>query len=189
MKKLSALIYLTTFIFVILLLNSCSVSKVNDFTAQKYTDFKKGKSNIALKRNNLTNTETAFPMPAIITSDLSLHTPNVDLQPIKSTHTFLHETINEKAVAPHIKIAPKHKIVHRKALKFMASRFTNSPNTCSENADVELLLLVILALILPPLAVLLARGAGSEFLLSIILTILFWVPGQIYALLVVFDVI
>jgi uncharacterized membrane protein YqaE (UPF0057 family) len=43
----------------------------------------------------------------------------------------------------------------------------------------------IVAVLLPPLAVLWKRGLGSSFVLSIILTILGYVPGLIYALYVV----
>lgn len=56
-------------------------------------------------------------------------------------------------------------------------------------SDVDLLLLVILAILLPPLAVFLKRGLDSMFWISLILTLLFWFPGAIFALLVVFDVI
>ena len=48
------------------------------------------------------------------------------------------------------------------------------------------LLLVILALLLPPLAVYLHEGeANNKFWLSLILTLLFFIPGVIYALIVV----
>lgn len=49
--------------------------------------------------------------------------------------------------------------------------------------DTELLLYVILAVILPPLAVFLLYGMGTEFIISIVLTILLWLPGVIYALI------
>ena len=62
-------------------------------------------------------------------------------------------------------------------------------NFDSAASDVSLVLLVILAILLPPLAVFLARGIGTEFWISLVLTILFWFPGMIYALLVVFDVV
>ncbi|KAM0700671.1 hypothetical protein Q7P35_012392 [Cladosporium inversicolor] len=38
----------------------------------------------------------------------------------------------------------------------------------------------ILAIFLPPLAVLLRRGCGGSFLLNIILTILGWLPGNLH---------
>src|ERR1044072_409256 len=57
-------------------------------------------------------------------------------------------------------------------------------------ADTSLLLLVILAILLPPLAVYLKEGEiNSRFWISLILTLLFWVPGVIFALLVVLDAI
>lgn len=43
----------------------------------------------------------------------------------------------------------------------------------------------IVAFLLPPLAVLWKRGFGSSFVLSIILTILGYVPGLVYAIYVV----
>lgn len=44
---------------------------------------------------------------------------------------------------------------------------------------------IILAIVLPPLAVFLARGVSGSLLLNIVLTILGWIPGAIHALLVV----
>ena len=45
---------------------------------------------------------------------------------------------------------------------------------------------VLLAIILPPVAVLIERGCFWEFCLSILLTLLGWIPGVIYALIVIF---
>lgn len=57
-------------------------------------------------------------------------------------------------------------------------------------ADEQTILLVILAILLPPLAVYLHQNAiNNKFWISLILTLLFWVPGVIYALLVVLGVI
>ncbi|MES2980868.1 MAG: YqaE/Pmp3 family membrane protein [Verrucomicrobiota bacterium] len=47
------------------------------------------------------------------------------------------------------------------------------------------LLLIILAFLLPPLAVGLKNGIGGSFFLNLILTIIFWLPGVIHALIVV----
>ncbi|WP_299124429.1 YqaE/Pmp3 family membrane protein [uncultured Winogradskyella sp.] len=43
------------------------------------------------------------------------------------------------------------------------------------------LLTIVLSIILPPLGVFLKQGMGSEFLISIILTVIGWLPGVIYA--------
>ena len=53
--------------------------------------------------------------------------------------------------------------------------------------ETDTVLLVILAILLPPLAVYLHQGEiNGKFWLSLILTLLFWLPGVIYALLVIF---
>lgn len=50
----------------------------------------------------------------------------------------------------------------------------------------DTLLLVILSILLPPLAVYLHEGSiNGKFWLSLLLTLLFWLPGVIYALIVV----
>jgi uncharacterized membrane protein YqaE (UPF0057 family) len=52
--------------------------------------------------------------------------------------------------------------------------------------DVSFLLLVILAILLPPVAVFILRDVGIELLISILLWILVILPGIIYALYIVF---
>jgi uncharacterized membrane protein YqaE (UPF0057 family) len=54
--------------------------------------------------------------------------------------------------------------------------------------ETDQVLLIILCILLPPLAVYLKEGeVNTKFWISILLTLLFWLPGIIYALLVVFD--
>jgi len=62
-------------------------------------------------------------------------------------------------------------------------------DSSSSPTEVDVIILVILAILLPPLAVFLHSGIGTPFWISLILTLLFWIPGVIYALLVVLDVI
>ncbi|EMR02785.1 hypothetical protein ADICEAN_02060 [Cesiribacter andamanensis AMV16] len=51
-------------------------------------------------------------------------------------------------------------------------------------------LLVIITILLPPLGVFLHQGEiNAKFWISLLLTLLFYVPGLIYSLLVIFDVI
>lgn len=47
------------------------------------------------------------------------------------------------------------------------------------------MLKILLAIFLPPLAVASERGAGTQLIINILLTILGWIPGAIHALLVV----
>ncbi len=56
--------------------------------------------------------------------------------------------------------------------------------------DEQTILLVILAILLPPLAVYLHEDAiNTKFWISLVLSLLFWIPGVIYALLVVLGAI
>jgi len=55
----------------------------------------------------------------------------------------------------------------------------------STAAPANKLLLIILAIILPPLAVGLHSGFGKTFLINLILTFFFWIPGVIHALIVI----
>lgn len=55
-----------------------------------------------------------------------------------------------------------------------------------KDSDTNTLLLVILAILLPPLAVYLYEGEiNTRFWISLILTLLFWLPGIIYALVII----
>ena len=60
----------------------------------------------------------------------------------------------------------------------------------NKSANVEMWLLIVLAILLPPLAVYLHQGEiNGKFWLSILFWFLFIIPGIIFALLVVTDVI
>ncbi|MGI2171893.1 YqaE/Pmp3 family membrane protein [Shewanella sp. MF05960] len=51
--------------------------------------------------------------------------------------------------------------------------------------DTNKLLLVIIAILLPPLAVFLKKGLGKDLLINILLCFFFFIPGLIHALWVV----
>ena len=53
-------------------------------------------------------------------------------------------------------------------------------------AETAMWLLIVLCILLPPLAVYLHQGTiNNKFWISLVLTLLFWIPGVIYALIVV----
>jgi uncharacterized membrane protein YqaE (UPF0057 family) len=114
-----------------------------------------------------TNISAAFSLPS------SFPTENPDPAKIKAaTEAFKHLSKAEKRV----KIKELKKEV--KAFK-AAKKAGKEPST-------NTLLLVILAILLPPLAVYLHEGEiNTRFWISLILTLLFWLPGVIYALIVV----
>lgn len=49
--------------------------------------------------------------------------------------------------------------------------------------DLELILYIVLSFLMPPLVVYLLYGIGSNFWISVALTILLWLPGVVYALI------
>ncbi len=77
----------------------------------------------------------------------------------------------------------KHTMSNYMAIKKLAKKATKSSST---DEDILLILLVILCFLIPPLAVAIASDWDLiKILISLILTILFWVPGIIYALYIV----
>lgn len=46
---------------------------------------------------------------------------------------------------------------------------------------------MIAAVLLPPLGIFLARGIGTAFWIGILLTLVGWVPGVIFALVAIFQ--
>ncbi|ABV86222.1 YqaE/Pmp3 family membrane protein [Shewanella pealeana] len=51
--------------------------------------------------------------------------------------------------------------------------------------DTNKLLLIIIAILLPPVAVFLKSGVGKDLLINVILCLLFFIPGLLHALWVV----
>jgi len=196
MKK-QLIFKVSLFVLISIFLSACSGLKTKDFTAQKYTNFKKGNTDVAINKTVVEKQlQQAFTMPV----------KTADAQEVNATHTIASNNIipalnvplyqtekntTTKNVAP-FKVKETFKGVKKEnVLPYIAQKLYEKPNTAAVqfNSDVELLLMVIIAIILPPVAVLIARGFGGAFLLNIILTILFILPGVIHALLIVFDAI
>jgi uncharacterized membrane protein YqaE (UPF0057 family) len=84
------------------------------------------------------------------------------------------KSLSKKERKSRIKDAKKEIKAYKAAKKAGAEPSTNT------------LLLVILAILLPPLAVYLHQGEiNTKFWISLLLTLLFWLPGVIYALIVI----
>lgn len=87
-------------------------------------------------------------------------------------------------------IEPAYSIEHksepqmtkREVKKAIKKQIKSTLKTDEERTGLMNVLLVIFAIILPPLAVLFTDGLRGPFWLSILLTLLFYLPGLIYAL-------
>ena len=80
----------------------------------------------------------------------------------------------------------KEKRAMKKKMKKELKAKLKEAKKAKRDADTDTLLLVIIGILLPPLAVFLVDGASTRFLISILLTLLFWLPGIIYAMIVIF---
>ncbi|WP_407528269.1 YqaE/Pmp3 family membrane protein [Lacibacter sp. MH-610] len=95
------------------------------------------------------------------------------------------ETIRQEAMKEWNSLSAKQKRERYKAVKQEIKKYRKEKRRTGA-ADTDTLLLVILAIILPPLAIYLHQGEiNNKFWLGLILTLLFWVPGIIYALIVI----
>jgi uncharacterized membrane protein YqaE (UPF0057 family) len=93
----------------------------------------------------------------------------------------------KKAVAEFKSLSKKERKQRVKEAKFHLKQLKKEKKA-GNTKKVEQVVLIILAVLLPPLAVYLHQDEiNSKFWISILLTLLFWLPGVIYALLVVTD--
>ncbi|MBS4064739.1 MAG: YqaE/Pmp3 family membrane protein [Chitinophagaceae bacterium] len=95
------------------------------------------------------------------------------------------EAIKNEAVKEWNSLTKKEKKERIKEVKKEIKNFKKEKRKGAD-PDTNTLLLVILAILLPPLAVYLHQGEiNTKFWISLILTLLFWLPGVIYALIVI----
>lgn len=99
--------------------------------------------------------------------------------------SFIKKNDNGAACIPAVKektrLSREERKVMRKQVKEVLSK-----KDMQNRSGISDLLLVIIAIILPPLAVGLVDGLRAPFWLDILLTILFYIPGLIYALYRIF---
>jgi uncharacterized membrane protein YqaE (UPF0057 family) len=95
------------------------------------------------------------------------------------------ETIRQEAMKEWNSLSGKQKRERYKAVKQEIKKYKKEKRK-NGAADTDTLLLVILAILLPPLAIYLHQGEiNNKFWIGLILTLLGWLPGIIYALIVI----
>jgi uncharacterized membrane protein YqaE (UPF0057 family) len=188
MKNIKAFQVSAFCIIIATMFSACGIMKNNDFSSQKYTHFKKGESTTNI--NQVTKVKRGDNLYSVV-SDNSEATEIAEVskvaasEPSQTIMTSIPEIKNESGITVyHINTIPKVKI--NRAASIMMNRHSIDKASTASHDDVNLILLVILSIILPPLAVFLVRGIGGAFWLDILLCIFFWLPGIIYALIVIF---
>lgn len=101
-------------------------------------------------------------------------------QPGEPTPADVKNALNGWKQLSHKEKRSRYKQARSEYKAFKAAR------KAGKDADTNTVLLAILAILLPPLAVFLYEGEiNNRFWISLLLTIIFWVPGVIYALILI----
>ncbi|MFD1552244.1 YqaE/Pmp3 family membrane protein [Putridiphycobacter roseus] len=109
---------------------------------------------------------------------------------IEAKSTKRSKAVSQETSSNEIALVNNNQTTSKKALKKIIKNKKNTSDSSENSADDLLILLVILCFLLPPIAVGIKTDWDiTKLLISILLTIFFWLPGIIYALLVVLDVI
>jgi uncharacterized membrane protein YqaE (UPF0057 family) len=125
------------------------------------------------------------PTPTAIEPQTSFASPSTEqaeatqLQPAERSNHTAQWPNYATSILSDVNIVVAHPAVQAENLNTLNTILTTEQNSKDE---VELLIMIILCFLLPPLAVFLLHGISSQFWISVLLTILFWVPGIIYAL-------
>src|SRR5687767_2884248 len=91
----------------------------------------------------------------------------------------------QAAIAEFKKLPKKERKARFKEIRQQVKKFKQEKKA-GNASKVDTVVLVILAILLPPLAVYLHQGEiNSKFWIALLLTLLFFLPGVIYALIVV----
>lgn len=106
--------------------------------------------------------------------------PNVDnlvKEHNKRIKEIKNSTVDKKVERKALKKERKH------AKKEIKKQLKKDVKELRQTNDDEYVLMMILAVIIPPLGVGLVYGVHSEFWISLLLTLLFWLPGAIYSVI------
>ncbi len=105
--------------------------------------------------------------------------------PVSTPTSEPDPAVVKSAVEEFKSLSRKERKSRIKDVKKALRQFKAEKRAGKEPSD-NTILLVILAILLPPLAVYLHEGEiNTRFWISLVLTLLFWLPGVIYALIIV----
>ena len=180
--------------YCLLVVASCSTT--NDFS-------KKHHKNRNWKKYDVTNKEEVLVKNEEVKTEEAFEVAE-EVKPETVVENNIEEIVEsdkEEAIVTSEKISTKKAVKKSvKKLKALKNNFSNvtvdnkkakSPakrsksDKKSTNGDDMFIIALILAILIPFLGVLVFEGVTQRFWISLILTLLFWLPGAIYAVLVV----
>ena len=179
MKKITNL---TQLFFTLVLFNtlfSCSTQK-QAYVNNQYHQYTAEKIAPVQSENEVVSASTEEVAPAVIENSVSPEAKAIAKPSVKAEAKKEVVNISKEEIAARVKNLTKaEKKEIRKEIKKLSKENRDSP-------EVATILLVILAIIIPPLAVFLVDGLELPFWLDLLLTLLFFLPGIIYALYRIF---
>jgi preprotein translocase subunit SecF len=173
MKKIKLLSVIAFCLIITMLLSSCGIMKKNDFSTQKYTNFKKGRTTVNVNQVNKEKKEAeiAYVIPGknempennIVTTDnpskaITTTIPEIKKEPVK--------TVNNNII---LKETKKDKI--NRAVSLLKSRFVNKTNTTSYNDNGHGLSLFWIVILILLIIWALGLGFGVGALINVLLVI------------------
>ena len=137
-----------------------------------------------------TNTGFDIKISSEIFEEISSET--IALKPVIQIYNSNNKEIKSTAKTSKNQIITQKKKEKDNVIIRKTSRILIKKNVSTERSNISLssdqILGIILSIIFPPLGVLIYTGFDvKKTLIALILTLLFWVPGLVYALLVIFD--
>ena len=119
---------------------------------------------------------------ASITKDVISKSPITDHVKAyeKKVESIENKNLDTKTFRKEVKIARKEL---KKEIKSTLKREIKEAK--EQGADDDYILMMVLAFLIPPLGIGLTYGITNEFWISLILTLLFWIPGAVYSLIMV----
>lgn len=198
--KLKSLLNLVAVLIVGQLLFACSSAKYYEFAAHKPEAFNKVKE----KPAPATADETAVPtLTTIAMEAAAAKEAAIEAAPVleASAAKAVPVVLAKPAVKADVSVAGAENVTEAEALAMAKEHLASMSKAEKRELKKELkeaikqdrrtsgtsIIEIVLAVLLPPLAVFLHDGIGTSFWINIILTLLFFIPGIIHALLVVTD--
>jgi uncharacterized membrane protein YqaE (UPF0057 family) len=130
-----------------------------------------------------------FMVSVLASTTMAASLPSTEPAPATTETAPAPEAAAKSAVDEFKNLSRHERKTRIKEAKKMLKEY-KAEKRAGRDAEADIVLLAILAILLPPLAVYLKEGEwNSRCWISLLLTLLFWIPGVIFALLVVFDAI
>lgn len=182
-------------LFFVALMSSCSMIERSGFSKQKYTNYKRSNPDNPKLKSEIAHKPVVVDMGPVSTISEKPVTFN-DLVVNDKSYTSYKDAESFKHITNPLPVTVNHNTPVTIDKSNIKSMFRGGGFAANAESDVDLVVLVILAILLPPLAVYLKEGSGNHFLIVLILFLLafswflwpfypglFWLAAVILALL------